>query len=281
MKKLLSLSFIICLCLALSACCVRHDWAAGDCSHEGYCLNCGERNGVKGDHNWIEADCTNPRRCTVCGYFEGAALGHDSEKGICFVCGETLYSDWSDFEEYGIITDLQADTLYAFTTGTKYEPGTTTAGEIILGGFGPIGNDESHPAREGYEWHYVIINAVFFDENARKNGVAVKALCEDYYNILLRGSTERSEENGLKAYSVMVDGEEKEVRYRRSSNWSGWYKSESRRRENLYTVVWEIERPVGYDGVVVGLCSSLVDWPQGQYINQVYSQQDFFLFRLG
>lgn len=281
MKKIISILLSVAAALSLAGCCLRHEWSAPSCVAVQYCLNCGLKTDYLMEHQWQDADCSQPQRCAGCGMSRGSALGHVVEKAVCTVCSMQLYGDAADFEKYNIITDLQPDAVYSFSTGCMNEPALGTTGEIFLGGFGPIPTDESHPAREGYEWHYVTINAVFHDDNARDFGVTVMADCEDYYNIALRGSTQREEADGVKSYTVMKDGQEMEVRYKRYGTWSGWYKADSGRRENLYSSVWEIERPTGYDGVVVGLHSSYVNWESGKYLYDVYDQSDFYLFRLG
>ena len=281
MKKYVSLILIMLFAVLVSGCCLRHQWTEADCSPSQYCLNCGKESGYVIEHSWQEADCLQPRHCVACGLTEGGALGHSVEQGWCTRCGERLYSYTADFEMYGIGINMQPDTVYTFSTGTKKDPAAITTGEIRLSGFGLIPEDQAHPAREGYEWCYVMINATFYDEAARLNGVTVMADLEDYYNIALRGSTAHTDAEGMKVHSVMVNDQEMRVRYRRSGSWSGWQTGGSGRRENVYTSVWEIQRPQGYDGIVVGLHSSYVNWPEGQYIHQVYSPESFRLFRLG
>ena len=280
MKRIIATAICLLFALSLVGCCLHHQWSEPSCAQAQYCLVCGEESELVAEHNWLEAECSLSMRCSDCGLAQGEPLGHRVQNGVCLVCGERLYSELSDFERYGIICDLQPDALYSFTTGTANASGDSTVGEIRLGAFGPIEPDQTHPARTGYEWVYVIINAVFYDDNARSSGVGLMAVCEDYHNIDLRGCTEFTDADGMKVYSVMDDGEEKQLRYKRISNWSGWYKSDTGRRENLYTSLWEIERPTGYDGVVVGLYSSHIQWQQGQFLHQVYSQPDFYLFRL-
>ena len=281
MKKIKALIFSLLAALVLTGCCVPHQWSEPGCAQSQYCLKCGRESGYMKDHVWLPADCTQPRRCADCGLASSVPLGHRVENGVCLNCGERLQNELPEFEKYSIAINLRQDEVLPFTTATETDPQLFTTGEIALGGFGLIPPDEQHPEKEGYEWCYVLINASFYDENARAGGVSLGAVCEDYYNITLCGSTEHTDGEGMKVHSVIVDGEELRLRYRRQGGWSGWQENGNGRRENLYTSLWEIQRPKGYDGVVLGLCSSYVNRPEGSYINEVYDENAFFLFRLG
>lgn len=273
---------ILCIGAAflLAGCCREHVWSEVDCEEKAYCVQCGKEAEQALGHSWVEADCRNPRHCERCGLKDGFPLGHQAEGTVCLRCGEQMYDELSDFETYNIVTDLKAEAAYAFTTGTKNEPEQLTTGEIRLLDYGPIAPDDGHPAREGYEWQYVRLTVRFFDDAARSAGVTVMAVCEDYHNIVLRGSTQRQNAEGLTVYTVCHEGQEKELCYRRTGHWSGWHRKEEGGRENVYTSLWEIQRPLGYDGVVVGLYNSTADWPEGSYLFEIYKQPDFFFFRL-
>lgn len=64
-----------------------------------------------------------------------------------------------------------------------------------------------------------------------------------------------------------------------AGTWSDWYVNEDGNHECKYTVVEEFLVPVGYDGCVVSLANSRVEWPDGAYITDL-DPDDFLLFRL-
>ena len=55
--------------------------------------------------------------------------------------------------------------------------------------------------------------------------------------------------------------------------------NEDGNNECKYTVVEEFLVPVGYDGCVVSIANSRVEWPDGAYITDL-DPDDFLLFRL-
>ena len=189
-------------------------------------------------------------------------------------------SDEPDFEKFGIVPDMKYKEVYPFTTGTRDMSALSTTGDISVTEFGVLPADEEHPGRDGYNWCYVLMQSMFSDTNARTNGVKVMALCDDYYNTRLRGTTQRLDADGFNAYTVIFNGEEAECRYKRTGIWSDWMTDESGKRVIMYSCMWELEIPEGYDGTVVGLYSSDVDWEDGAYIDEVYSPESFRLFRV-
>ena len=68
-------------------------------------------------------------------------------------------------------------------------------------------------------------------------------------------------------------------RFYNASTWSDWYVNEDGNHECQYTVVEEFLVPVGYDGCVVSITNSRVEWPDGAYITDL-DPNDFLLFRL-
>lgn len=317
MKKTIVFVLLLSALLYLNGCCAAHQWTEASCTEASKCLNCGETRGEALGHDW-QADA-GILICSRCGAVddseERAAMGKSetdlpananievkaadenavvtvevpstdtaeiptvSERETPAEAAPALESK-ADFEKYGIVPNMAYKEVYPFTTQTREMSALSTVGDLAVTDFGILPADSAHPKRDGYEWRYVVMQATFFDENAHTNGVKVMALCEDYYNLAMRGTTQRLDADGYTAYTVISGGEEKECRYKRTGNWSDWYTGESGRREILYSCLWEIEIPTGYDGTVVGLYSSAVDWPKGAYINEVYSTDSFRLFRI-
>ncbi len=100
---------------------------------------------------------------------------------------------------------------------------------------------------------------------------------EDYYDIKLRDHTEIAPaDEGWYEYQVFFEGKRQTVRYRITTEFSGWQQGEGG-MENVCTVTWEWETPAGYDGLVLTLRES-GDWPDGQYLYDI-DRSDMLLFR--
>ncbi|MBR4452530.1 MAG: hypothetical protein IKS39_11905 [Clostridia bacterium] len=83
LKKCAGLLLTVIICFSLSACCVKHEWKAPDCTTPRTCAKCGKTAGKPYGHLWIEADCTSPKLCSVCGKTEGEPLGHKWKDADC------------------------------------------------------------------------------------------------------------------------------------------------------------------------------------------------------
>lgn len=95
MKKLFIIALALVMLLALTGCCLSHEWAEADCVNPKICTKCEETEGEPLGHTWAAATCVTPKTCEDCGETEGEALGHTlseatcTEAPVCSVCGET------------------------------------------------------------------------------------------------------------------------------------------------------------------------------------------------
>lgn len=94
LKKSLILVAVAVLSLALSACCISHEFTAATCASPATCSKCGETEGEALGHDWLEATCIQAKTCQRCLGTQGEPLGHKwddatcTEPMICSVCGE-------------------------------------------------------------------------------------------------------------------------------------------------------------------------------------------------
>ncbi len=96
MKKLLTLSAILVLMLALlCGCKCEHDWKDATCEDPELCSECEETKGSPLGHSWLAATCEEPKTCETCGETKGEAKGHNYASASCSApetckrCGET------------------------------------------------------------------------------------------------------------------------------------------------------------------------------------------------
>ena len=101
MKKLILLSLVLLLTLALVACnegttpeC-QHTGGTATCTQKAVCASCGESYGEMLGHDYADATCLTPKTCKTCGATEGEAIGHDYADATCLTpktcktCGAT------------------------------------------------------------------------------------------------------------------------------------------------------------------------------------------------
>ena len=180
MKKACIPALLVVLMLALCAC--------GACKHE-----------------WADATCTAPKTCAKCGETEGEPLGHDAGEAsywsaaVCSRCGEEVGGKLEpEFEKLGFdwvaVTDMDAPGIFPAKYGNSFYfagefyvsccsemPEVSTYGAIALNDYRVFESDETHAAKEGYEWRIAEFDIAFYDEMANRFGYRLSGFSTDYY----------------------------------------------------------------------------------------------------
>ena len=270
-KKLISLLLIAAMALTLCA-----------CGHQ---------------HTWVEATCTEPKTCSDCGETEGAPLGHQFseatywEAPTCSVCGAVEGEPLKPaFEEQGLMAiDIDDIEEPAFGTNPNHPGSTTISGTSIVIPYeldgtvdylhvgmlrtidqSVISSDETHPAKDGYEWHVVQLEGLLYGvyytygsngsrQLAFPDGLSLQCAGLDYY------SGELISDGG--AFTVMCDGKEySECSFtcsiEEAFDVSTYLNTELPLLGDKTTFTIEYLVPAGYDGVLIGICNSELDFSQ-------------------
>ncbi len=85
MKKLLSVTVMLALCILVLAACgeCKHDWKKATCKDPKTCDKCGETEGEPKEHEWMDATCEEPKICVNCDETEGDPLTHEWIEATC------------------------------------------------------------------------------------------------------------------------------------------------------------------------------------------------------
>ncbi len=185
------------------------------------------------EHTWVEADYWTPKTCTECGETEGDPLP-------------------PNFETLGLtVSEMDVPHRYASVTYNDYS--IPTVGEVTATDYKIIESDETHEAKEGYEWRIVTLKYHFFDENAASDGWRTSVIYDDnYYAFDLEttvgfseGENENDgEEEAKRTVNFMGEGfeiEEKDETVR--NEWVG--------QEAYFEKVYSFQVPIGYDGMMI------------------------------
>ena len=237
-------------------------------------------------HQWKDADCEKGKTCVDCGETEGAALGHDAleanyqDASLCSRCGlEMAPALQADMEKYGFTEFMDVGVVYEYITVCLHNTKLETKGEVTVNSYEIFDSAEGYPAREGYEWRVVEMQALFYDMKARTNGVSTATNYESYYNIdLLDDSDVYDEGSDTTTFSVSWHGQIMDATSKIESDWSPWL-YEGDRKQTIRTVKWAFCVPKGYDGMVIGFRNAAQEWEEGQHIYDL-PKEDFLLFRL-
>jgi hypothetical protein len=270
-------------CTLLIGCHMKHEWAEATCTEPKTCTVGGETEGEALGHDWQEATCSAPKTCSVCGETEGESLPHtwvdaDYENPkTCSVCGETEGESLTpSFVAHGITNFIEEGKTYDYLTTCYDDTSMKTVGQLTVSDYRTFESDDTHEARDGYEWHTFHVTIVFGDENANAYGWQVGSCQENYYDIEgWDASSHYDETVGYQSYTVSYQGEEKEC-YISGENVgnSGWIDGII-----TYEVDYYIQTPTGYDGVVIGFRDKGVEWTDGKYIYDVMDENTLF-FRI-
>lgn len=235
------------------------------------------------EHEWADATCTEPKTCTVCGETEGEPLGHKmtdatyQAPATCEVCGETEGEPLTpDFVAYDLPL-MALDTPYDCNLTCYNDPSKTTVAKVTASDYRIFESDETHPAKEGYEYRQVNITICCDDENANNYGVnGFFTRIENYYDILsLDNSSVNNDENNTVTFDVDYNGETCECVYAEDCGFDPWVG-----QTLIGHYIATVQVPVGFDGAVVGAYDRAIEAPDGSHIFDIYQEGRFLLFRM-
>ena len=191
----------------------------------------------------------------------------------------------SEMEQAGFIYFMEEGEPYIFANRCLDNEDLDTVGEATVVSYEIFESADGYEPLEGYEWRAATIEIRFFDDNAWKYGIeSILRSSEDYYNTKLLDDTAElvaeADTYDQYRYTVVYNGQEMDAYYFDNvGTWSDWYVNEDGNHECKYTYVKEFLVPVGYDGCVVSIANSRVEWPDGAHITDL-DPDDFLLFRL-
>lgn len=276
MKKTLSLLFLC--ALLLSGCSHRHTWQEADCTTPRTCTACHETQGEPLGHDFSEPDCTAASVCRRCGITQGEALGHDfaeanyQDASVCRRCGLSEGEPLpAGFETHGLVCTAENGVSCDYRTCARDDDSAAT-GTVCF----TEKPDEPLPVNleelEGYEWRYVLISLVFDDPVALSKNVRWSITDEDYYTIELHDDSRYMVDGGSDGFTVNFHGEDYTecLRYYEYDN-GHW-------DTNVYYLDYAewFRVPVGYDGIVVGVRDSSIEWSEGAHIYDVVNENAVF-----
>lgn len=260
---------------------LEHNYSEATCTEASACTVCGAVGADALGHAFSDATCTEAATCSTCGAVEGEALGHNLSEATyyapatCSVCGETVGEPLlADFEKYGISADLQVGQAYTLNTVTS-DGSQPTVGETIISSYEVLRSSEQFQEREGYECHVVTFTTVFSDDVALQYGAGADYTVTDYYNIaLFKDAADHSDES-FSVYQVLINGVQTPVYAGTKGGFTG-----NPDGSFTFDLTFVVQKPVGYDGVVVGLNSLAIDTRIENYLYDVYQADQFLLFRI-
>ena len=191
----------------------------------------------------------------------------------------------SEMEQAGFIYFMEEGVPYTFANRCADNEDLDSVGEATVVSYEIFESADGYDPLEGYEWRAVTIEIRFSDDNAWKYGVeGILMSSEDYYNTKLLDDTaelvKETDTYDQYRYTILYNGQEMDAYYFDNAyTWSDWYTNGDGKNECKLTILEEFLVPIGYDGCVVGIANSRVEWPDGAYITDL-NPEDFLLFRL-
>lgn len=231
-----------------------HTWVDATCTEAKTCSVCGETEGEALGHAWTEATCTEAKTCSVCGATEGEALGHSLTEAnyqmpaTCTVCGETVGEPLTPgFVAANLECTAQEGVTYEYSSVCYADTSVYTVGELTFSDYKIFESDETHPAKDGYEWRTLHAQVLFNDDNAWVHGATYANFLVDYYEDGADSEVNLSPEYGV-PYTTSFNGiDYTECMHLYDSSTCGWVG-----RQISFDFDFAFLVPVGYDGAVVG-----------------------------
>lgn len=274
MKRIRVLLYNIVICLIFMTACAN--------------LTGGENVAVSGtkkpckddDHVWSEATCTAPKKCSVCHMESGSALDHVpternyQQASICTICGKVLEDAFQPvYEEYDMtcfeISEKNGEINQHFygIAQNDDDPAQSIVGQGLFERIQTFTSDDSHPAKDGYEWKVVEMEVTFSE-----NKWTIMHVFDDYYDsVKMAESVQKISDDNRFTYTVNYNG----IDYDECELWVDL--SDSSTKKSAVTASFLI--PLGYDGVVVGTAVPPDEETEDMYIFQRDNKYSMF-FRL-
>lgn len=285
MKKWLCGVGTLTICVMLTGCGHEHTWADATCTEPKTCSECGETEGEAIGHTWVEATCAEPKHCSVCGETEGEPLEHTlteanyQQAATCTVCGETVGDALTPyFVEYDIKGQfMEVGKSYDYVTGCYTNLDYKTIGQATITDYQTFASDDTHEAKEGYEWKTLEMQIVFSDENAWNYAASVSWVYGDYYSNEDEDNDNEADDNEAHSFTVNFNGlDYTECSFEETYGFGKWQADKT----ITWTQTYEYLLPVGYDGVILGWYDTSVgEWEDGMHMHDVFND-DSLLFRL-
>ena len=155
----------------------------------------------------------------------------------------------SGFEAFGIESNVEAGTEYEYTTNCYDVGGLRTVGKAVFD-YNTFESDETHAAREGYEWKQVKVSMKFDSKSALYFGYRYAVLYGLDYYAFNNASVETAEDDSIERGNVIhFEGKEYDISTHYEVLEEGWREDGS----GYVTLLYECQVPVGYDGMTFAL----------------------------
>lgn len=238
--------------------------------------------------------------------FEGANY---QQGGVCTKCGETCGPLTPDFERFGGEINLFLGRQSDYVTGAKDRVEMHCKAEII--DYSVIKPDYYHQNADGWEWRRAVLTVTVPSEYhsyiATMDNIFFMFNTRDYYDVNLfynESATVFDDygnvnewvpngenwawlyEDGWSLYYSKINwlGADRQVIYRTALDWLNLEAYCNGECEGRIQAIYETYVPVGYDGIIVGLADSRIQYPAldttFDRLNAVYSPEKFLFFRM-
>ena len=293
MKKSLAIVLTSAFILGmLTGCCREHQWVEASCSTPKTCVVCGKTEGDPLQHQWSTATCSTPMTCSLCDITQGQTLPHTEgtpatyqSGALCSVCGQEMSSPLqAEFDEKNITgTFIEINTPAPYKTACYDDPTLSTTGTVAVIDYRRFPSDESHEAKDGYEWITYTWEATMGDTTSNEHGYMMGPIINDFYTIkdFTDSFTVVDDLAGIASFTVNMDGTLYGDCICEWGNWdwgNGWYDKGDGTSQITGTATTYLLVPAGYDGIVSGLRNRQLDWPDGSYIYDI-NDPDALFFR--
>lgn len=205
------------------------------------------------------------------------------EPATCSVCGKTQgFTLEPEFEKRDLDTPMTLNTEYQYNTICSKDETITTVGKVSVISDTIITEDETHPAKDGYEYRTVVSQLTFSDFNSNEYGFKYNFFTTDFYDITsFTESYGYNTDKQVNEFKVNWHGVESTCSLNTVITKTDWKKNAEGTYTKIVTLTQTFMIPVGYDGIIIGYRNSGIDVTDTQFFWQYYNADEFLLYRLG
>jgi hypothetical protein len=186
------------------------------------------------EHTWVEANFQEPKTCSVCFQTEGSPLP-------------------AAFETNGYPINMIVESTYDYKTIGSQDPTKEVITHVAIIEYSVIASDETHEAKEGYEWKILHAFCDADSDDFFNYGGQLREAIADYY------SGDLYFEDQVSTFSYKSEEAECYVEFTQFQG--DWYEGNVEGGETEYTYVYEyeyaVQTPIGYDGCVFVLYNAV------------------------
>ena len=218
-------------------------------------------------------------------HFHEYSKANFQQSAICKICGEAKGDVLTpDFVKHHMDNFISLNEKEQFTTigDANQQQSVQTEATVEFKNYYQYQQDDSHNSEKGYIWNHLEMELVFFDDNAQEYGANYNVFLADYYDdVKFKDTYQYDKDNKINTFTVNYYGNDYQNCKLDITIKNNQWEKRSGEYRIVTTVVVNVLLPENYDGFVIGVRNSDVNYYESDYLYQYYDADNFVMHRMG